>query len=70
LQDLGFPPSDDEMNYDDMTLEGINIDDLDASTDDEDLLEETMAKIRSFVVMPITNDLLPPPQGISSLTTQ
>jgi hypothetical protein len=40
LQDLGFPPSDDEMNYDDMTLEGINIDDLDASTDDEDLLDD------------------------------
>jgi hypothetical protein len=40
LQDLGFSPSDDEMNYDDMTLEGINIDDLDASTDDEDLLDD------------------------------
>jgi hypothetical protein len=38
---LGFPLSDEEMDYaDDIMKEGIDIDDLDASTDDEDLLDD------------------------------
>jgi hypothetical protein len=41
LQDLGFLPSDEDLDYaDDMALKGINIDDLDAYTEDEDLLDD------------------------------
>jgi hypothetical protein len=41
LQDLDFPPSDDENDMDcDNTLEGININDLNPNTEDEDLLDE------------------------------
>jgi hypothetical protein len=38
LQDLGFPPSEDE-GEDDMDLEGINLDDIDPDSEDEDLFD-------------------------------
>jgi hypothetical protein len=42
LQDLGFPPSDDEAE-DSMDLEGINLDDIDPDSGDEDLLDDQKA---------------------------
>jgi hypothetical protein len=40
LQDLRFPPSDDEDMLNFNALEGININDLDMDSDDEDLLND------------------------------
>jgi hypothetical protein len=41
LQDLGFPPSDEDQDMDyDTAMEGINVDDLDPDTEDEDLLDD------------------------------
>jgi hypothetical protein len=39
LDDLSFPSSDDEMMIDDVTLKGIDLDDLDPDSN-EDLLDE------------------------------
>jgi hypothetical protein len=40
LQDLGFPLSDEEEMEYNKAMEGIDLDDIDADTEDEDLLDE------------------------------